>query len=717
MRSHAFRATLLCALLAAGCGGERITDLDCTHSPEVATALARSEALRGECGPDLECRDKALADILAVRDRHPREIGAHIAVIQARPWVPDAEETSPWGPVRREYARRLQERPDDPALLLLESILAQAPGWRRSLLERALAVAPDFSWAHAGMASSLSAGKAPGEKAEALEHFEVFADACPGETSRLLRLVARLGDSALFERWAPRLRIAIRPESDAFALLPELWNAELRTASPDRHAAVRERIAADVEQLAALERTDDRLWLGALEAGYELLGDDGGRGRVEELWLNRHPCDWNAIRIATARLSAELPAPPKDAEPAIAGAWGEAMLSRLDPLWRRCPASELLAAKRFHALAAIEAPPEPELIAAGEPLLAVSAVRLYPSNPGAVAEVWIRHRAGLERVPALLEADLLDAVKRERERRERAENDQDLADAEASFLQRRLANSRLRALHALAGISADGAEAPLAELAAGLEELATAASDPQGRQELAWTEAGYWHLRAEQALLRGEDETALAAYRESLARVPEDGAVQRGARAHWKHLGRPESEFATWLAEARRSAVERRELSQRAARRPVGDFRWTDLEGREWTQASLAGRTTLLNFWTTWCGPCVQEVPHLNDLYADLRADDRFVVLGVNLDENPGLVAPFAARQGIRYPVVLAGSAAMEDWAPDGIPLTLIVDPSGTVVWEQLGFGGDGSEWLAQITAGLEAASGGTASPAPTPGS
>ncbi len=717
MKLHGFRASLLSALLAAGCAGERITDLDCTHSPEVAAALARSELLPGQCGADIECREAALAKILAVRDRNPTEIGAHIAVIQARPWGPDAGGTSPWGPVREEYARQLRERPDDPALLLLESMLAPAPGRRRALLERALAAEPEFPWAHAGLASSLAAGKKAGEQEEAIAHFEAFASACPNETTRVLRLVSRLGDSALFERWAPRLRAAVRPEPGAFALLADLWNAEIQAASTDRQAAARERVAAEVAQLAALDLADDRLWLSTLESGYELLGDDEGRRRVEELWLARHPCDWDAIGIATARLSEKLPAPPRDAEPAIAGAWGEAMLAGLDPIWRQCPGSELLAARRFHALAAIEAPPESDLIAAGERLVAITSVRLFPSNPGAVAEVWIRHRVGLERVPALLEADLLDAGKLEKERREFAENEQELAEVAADLLHRRLENDRLRALHALAGGSAEDAEARLAVLAAGLEELAADAVDSHGRQVLAWTEAGYWQLRAEQALLRGDGEAALAAYRESLERAPENGAVRRAARANWLLLGRPESEFAPWLAEARRSAVERRELSQRAARRPLGDFRWTDLEGREWTRASLAGRTTLLNFWTTWCGPCVQEIPHLNDLYADLRTEDRFVVLGVNLDENPGLVAPFAARQGIRYPVVLAGSGAMETWAPDGIPLTLIVDPSGTVVWEQLGFGGDGSEWLEQLAAGLEAASVGTASPAAAPGS
>ena len=63
------------------------------------------------------------------------------------------------------------------------------------------------------------------------------------------------------------------------------------------------------------------------------------------------------------------------------------------------------------------------------------------------------------------------------------------------------------------------------------------------------------------------------------------------------------------------------------------------------------GKVVLLNFWATWCPPCVQEMPSLNDTYERYRGDG-FVVLGVSVDEDERQYEEFLRRSGVTFPTV-----------------------------------------------------------------
>src|SRR5215831_1272454 len=65
--------------------------------------------------------------------------------------------------------------------------------------------------------------------------------------------------------------------------------------------------------------------------------------------------------------------------------------------------------------------------------------------------------------------------------------------------------------------------------------------------------------------------------------------------------------------------------------KPVPEFGFTDAEDKPLTLAAYKGKTVLLNFWATWCGPCVKEMPSLDKLQAEM-GKDRFAVLPLSLD-------------------------------------------------------------------------------------
>ena len=76
----------------------------------------------------------------------------------------------------------------------------------------------------------------------------------------------------------------------------------------------------------------------------------------------------------------------------------------------------------------------------------------------------------------------------------------------------------------------------------------------------------------------------------------------------------------------------------RPANKPAPPVALTDREGKEWDLDALRGKVVLLNFWASWCGPCIEELPFLNELASDPAMAGRLVVPGVNFKESPATV-------------------------------------------------------------------------------
>ncbi|MGE3924263.1 MAG: TlpA family protein disulfide reductase [Lautropia sp.] len=102
-----------------------------------------------------------------------------------------------------------------------------------------------------------------------------------------------------------------------------------------------------------------------------------------------------------------------------------------------------------------------------------------------------------------------------------------------------------------------------------------------------------------------------------------------------------------------------------------------DLDGRNHALADYRGRIVLVNFWATWCPPCVIEMPSLQ-LLRDRIGAEPLAILGVNYGENPPRVREFVARMDLDFPVLLdAFHLARRDWKVRSLPTTWIVDRGG----------------------------------------
>lgn len=694
----------LAALLAVGCRSEPIANRGCEAPPEVETGLRSAEGTRDRCFVDDACWERALAEGRALRDRFPRELGAHRAYIRSL-FRGTFGEYGPAGKaVVEEYRRRLELRPEDPGLLFLNALLTENRVARRALLRRASAGDASFPWPHYQLAIELGNRSGAEATAEAQAESARFVAACPDRLPEIQRLASALNDATLFERYRARFADAFRPDRLRFSELASFWQQSFQAAAPERHDALRAEVATALAATAALGRNDDRAWLRALEVGYQLTGDGTGSARVEELVVAGFPCEPQAMSIRSRRFRTAQPKP--DAGSADLERWRQAQIAVVDDLVAACPASGIVRMWQLSALSELDDVPAERFVQAGEALAAARDIHAWPSNPAAAAKRFLERRIGLERVTALLEQDRREmALARERALAF-AESDEDRSAVRADGLLRTAGHLALRCELALGERRAPEAERLLAKVQAVLDEVAGDALDEAKRQSVAAARAEYWRLAAGLAESRGDSAGALGAFGQSIASAPPTERIRAAAMAAFVDFYGSDREFPGWLAasERAREAAAKEQDAQSQAMAP--EFRWRDLAGREWTLADLKGKTVLLNFWATWCGPCIAEMPYVMKLAERLRGEPRILVLGVSVDDSPGLVKPFVDKLGCNYPILLADGAVWTTWRFSAIPRNLILGPSGEIVASDLAFGGDGKRWLEAMAARLQEVAG-----------
>lgn len=117
---------------------------------------------------------------------------------------------------------------------------------------------------------------------------------------------------------------------------------------------------------------------------------------------------------------------------------------------------------------------------------------------------------------------------------------------------------------------------------------------------------------------------------------------------------------------------------------PAHAFDLHDTAGKAHRLADYKGRWVVVNFWATWCVPCIQEIPEIAAFH---REHPDVVVIGIAEDaENPAKVKQFAAKVGHDYPLVLSNDAVDKQMgAPRALPTTRIYDPKGAVIYDRVG--------------------------------
>jgi len=125
--------------------------------------------------------------------------------------------------------------------------------------------------------------------------------------------------------------------------------------------------------------------------------------------------------------------------------------------------------------------------------------------------------------------------------------------------------------------------------------------------------------------------------------------------------------------------------------RPGHDVAWRDEGGNEVTLADFRGKVVMVNYWATWCAPCIRELPSIDRLQAELGGED-FTVVAINIDRGgKGVAAPFAERLALKNLALYLDPRNLTTRAigVNVMPTTIIYDRAGQEVGRMEG----GAEW------------------------
>jgi peroxiredoxin len=130
-----------------------------------------------------------------------------------------------------------------------------------------------------------------------------------------------------------------------------------------------------------------------------------------------------------------------------------------------------------------------------------------------------------------------------------------------------------------------------------------------------------------------------------------------------------------------------------AAQEPSGaalaaapDFTLDRIEGGQLKLSDLRGKVVIIDFWATWCPPCVQEIPDFIELYKTYK-DKGFEMVGISVDRGGvSVVNDFVAKNKVNYPVVMGSMDVVNAYQVfTGIPTTFIVNRQGQIVDKVIG--------------------------------
>ena len=108
----------------------------------------------------------------------------------------------------------------------------------------------------------------------------------------------------------------------------------------------------------------------------------------------------------------------------------------------------------------------------------------------------------------------------------------------------------------------------------------------------------------------------------------------------------------------------------------------TSLDGKPWDATQLQGKVVLLNYWASWCEPCVNEFPALASLANGNDAGKGLVVIGINFKESGATIRDFQARHGSGFPVYVDRSGqSFSQWTKGVLPTSILIGRDGRARW------------------------------------
>jgi thiol-disulfide isomerase/thioredoxin len=118
-------------------------------------------------------------------------------------------------------------------------------------------------------------------------------------------------------------------------------------------------------------------------------------------------------------------------------------------------------------------------------------------------------------------------------------------------------------------------------------------------------------------------------------------------------------------------------------------FELPDLTGRKVRLADYKDHIVLINYWATWCQPCLDEMPSLEKLYQQFRSR-RLVVLAINVNETREDLSSYIQQAGLTFPILLEGQETAARYGTEKLPESYLLNERGVVIQKVIG----ARDWL-----------------------
>jgi len=206
----------------------------------------------------------------------------------------------------------------------------------------------------------------------------------------------------------------------------------------------------------------------------------------------------------------------------------------------------------------------------------------------------------------------------------------------------------------------------------------------------------------------GQADEALDFLKDRIAEGNADGAM----KDHFKKLHQSQwsaekaADMYVQLLEKEAKMKKRQEIIDKLTTGNIVDMTLTDMDGNEVQTADLKGKITVLDFWATWCGPCIQSFPAMQTAVDELSSDDvqfYFVNTWENVEDKTAHVADFIEKGEYRFDVLMdKESKVVVDYGVEGIPTKFVLDQEGRIRFTSVGFNGNNEELVEEIRTVIE---------------
>lgn len=498
-----------------------------------------------------------------------------------------------------------------------------------------------------------------------------FLQECPASLDpEALNLVFRNGTTEQILRMSAAVHKRLRNMKLPFlqSTWVAVWKMEFKVRSKDEQPLLRAEISQDLARFQHLSPMADLDSLMLLHSGYELLNNQAEMDKVDDRVLDEYATSPEAMQVAEQRWNRDHPILLNDSEASF-----RASLADVTRWQKRWPNNSFIVSKRLDALTELGDTTPDQIAEAGDELLA--AIEKNPNNYyvpifyNQLAAAFVKYKIRLDQVLGLEEKSYRPIRKRE----EACLKDDQNVEETLEICKQRVTYIKLRHFKVLLDYY----------------ELSTRPNEAREiDQELKTLDAPSTYrpyllsLRGQAAVIEGRKLDALLLYHAALDGAATESDVVRSSFKEkvdslWKALGGTPEGYGLFVQSER---------STSAAvdvwvppKKPMPEFSLQDLDGKTWKLADWGGKTLLINVWATWCLPCREELPQVQELY-DMWKDRKDVaLLTLNIDEDATKISPFVQRNKFTFPILVARDfvATVID---GGIPQTWIVNSMGKLV-------------------------------------